>query len=143
MQDIKIYSLYASGMLYMPFSSREISGHIKLMLNIINASCQILTNIDLYLVDDHMQAKLNYKYLSCMGPTNIISFPLGKTGILSLSLDTFQRECLLYGQEPTEHFLRLLAHGIGHLAGYDHGIEMESLCDSCIEAVMKNSGLHV
>ncbi|MBG3878715.1 rRNA maturation RNase YbeY [Desulfovibrio oxamicus] len=55
-------------------------------------------------------------------------------GWLVLSLDTWRRECLLYGQEPVEHALRLLAHGLGHLAGYDHGPEMDAFTDAALEA---------
>lgn len=55
-------------------------------------------------------------------------------GWLVLSLDTWRRECLLYGQEPVEHALRLLAHGLGHLAGYDHGPEMDEFTDAAHEA---------
>jgi probable rRNA maturation factor len=55
-------------------------------------------------------------------------------GWLVLSLDTWRRECLLYGQEPVEHALRLLAHGLGHLAGYDHGPEMDEFTDAAREA---------
>ncbi|WP_353118109.1 rRNA maturation RNase YbeY [Nitratidesulfovibrio sp.] len=60
--------------------------------------------------------------------------PACHLGWLVLSLDTWQRECLLYGQEPVEHALRLLAHGLGHLAGYDHGPEMDAFTDAAHEA---------
>jgi len=55
-------------------------------------------------------------------------------GWLVLSLDTWRRECLLYGQKPVEHALRLLAHGLGHLAGYDHGPEMDDFTEAAQEA---------
>ncbi len=55
-------------------------------------------------------------------------------GWLVLSLDTWRRECQLYGQEPVEHALRLLAHGLGHLAGYDHGPEMDAFTDAAQDA---------
>lgn len=76
------------------------------------------------------------QHLGCHGPTNVLSFPgaPGMAGALLLSLDTLERECLLYGQEPCEHLLRLLAHGMGHLAGLDHGPEMDALCVACQEA---------
>ncbi|MFI3272218.1 MAG: rRNA maturation RNase YbeY [Pseudomonadota bacterium] len=46
-------------------------------------------------------------------------------GALLLSVDTLLREAFLYGQDEREHCIRLLAHGLGHIAGYDHGPEME------------------
>ena len=70
-----------------------------------------------------------------LGPveTTVLSFPGDESlpGVMLLSLDTLNRECLLYGQDPAEHLLRLLAHSVGHLAGYDHGEEMDALCDWC------------
>ena len=56
------------------------------------------------------------------------------SGALRLNLDTLHRETLLYGQDPEEHCLRLLAHGLGHLAGYDHGPEMDELCSEMLSA---------
>lgn len=94
--------------------------------------------VELSLVDDARIAAHNSRFLGCPGPTNILSFPApepvdGDTGeapaaALMLSVSTLRRECLLYGQDPVEHALRLLAHGVVHLLGHDHGEEMERLC---------------
>ena len=63
------------------------------------------------------------------GPTNILSFP-GEplTGLaeLVLSSETLCRECVLYGQEPLRHLVRLTAHGFGHVCGFDHGPFMDA-----------------
>lgn len=97
--------------------------------------------VDLYLLSDGAIARANARHLGCAGPTNVLSFPGadGMAGSLLLSLDTLDRECLLYGQEPREHLLRLLAHGMGHLAGLDHGPEMDALsaaCEAAAQAVV-------
>jgi len=121
--------------------------------------------VELDLVGDEEIARLNAVHLGCTGPTNILSFPAQDgepamppvlpedgphdgphdgadegppchLGWLVLSLDTWRRECLLYGQEPVEHALRLLAHGLGHLAGYDHGPEMDDFTDAALEAAL-------
>ena len=83
------------------------------------------------------------------GPTelDVLSFPIDEQiagpededvpvqlGSLVFSVDTLHRETLLYGQDPEEHCLRLLAHGLGHLAGYDHGPEMDELCSEMLSA---------
>lgn len=47
-------------------------------------------------------------------------------GSLVLSIDTLLREAYLYGQDNAEHCIRLLAHGLAHIAGYDHSEEMEA-----------------
>ena len=86
-----------------------------------------------YAFDDACIARANQRYMGCTGPTNVLSFPGDESlpGVMLLSLDTLNRECLLYGQDPAEHLLRLLAHSVGHLAGYDHGEEMDALCVWC------------
>lgn len=50
-------------------------------------------------------------------------------GTLVLSVDTLERECILYGQNPHKHAIHLLAHGLAHLLGYDHGEEMQQLTE--------------
>lgn len=101
--------------------------------------------VELSILDDAGITLLHKQSLGCEGPTNILSFPAGEghvfweksperenapplLGWLALSADTFARECFLYGQTPEKHCLRLLAHGIAHLAGLDHGEEMDRLC---------------
>jgi probable rRNA maturation factor len=98
-------------------------------------------SLDLNLVDDAEIAELNSSFLGCDGPTNILSFPSADAesvkemqkgwhmGWLALSLDTTVREAFLYQQDVTEHAIRLISHGVLHLAGYDHGEEMFDLTD--------------
>lgn len=131
----------------MPMSRRE--------LHNLFTSMQAATGLDDYDVElticnDASIARVNAEYLGCTGPTNILSFPqedvpvfnddsliLDSTfnesrpmlGALLLSVDTLLREAFLYGQDEREHCIRLLAHGLGHIAGYDHGPEMEEFED--------------
>ena len=89
---------------------------------------------ELAIIDDHAMEQLNQEAMSCTGPTNILSFPAetqasSLLGWMALSPDTLLRECLLYGQEPGEHCIRLLAHGFAHLMGHDHGPAMDALAD--------------
>lgn len=55
-------------------------------------------------------------------------------GSLALSVDTLRREAFLYGQTVDEHAVRLLAHGLAHLLGHDHGPAMDALTESLEEA---------
>lgn len=86
-------------------------------------------SVELHLLDDAAVREANRRHMGCEGPTNVLSFPGGSDspGALLLSLDTLRRECLLYGQDPREHILRLLAHGMAHLCGLDHGDTMDAL----------------
>lgn len=90
--------------------------------------------LTLHLVDDGRMAHCNSRHMACPGPTNVLSFPGDATlpGQMVLSLPTWRRECLLYGQDGREHLLRLLAHSMGHLAGLDHGPEMDALAGACL-----------
>ena len=91
--------------------------------------------LELIVTDDAGSEACNREHLGMSGPTNILSFPLsqqagrgGAGGSLLLSAAALRRESLLYGQDPAEHAIRLLAHGVAHLAGLEHGPEMWALC---------------
>ena len=90
--------------------------------------------LELALVRDAEIAELNAVYLGCQGPTNCLAFvdraglQHGLCGNLFISTDAVQRECFLYGQGASEHVARLLAHGLAHLAGFEHGPQMDALC---------------
>lgn len=120
----------------LPLPMRTLCGLLDAMREeVCRQGCQV-PEVTLYLIDDGRMAQANTCYMGCSGPTNILSFPGGdgQPGQLLLSLPTLARECLLYGQDSTEHLLRLLAHGMGHLAGLDHGPEMDCLCEACLHA---------
>ena len=103
--------------------------------------------LTLIVVKDNDMIFHNHEQMNAFGPTNILSFPeedtqtfYGKTknniqkhktnlGTLILSSQTLMRESFLYGQNPQEHVIRLLCHGLAHLLGYDHGDEMWELTD--------------
>lgn len=88
-----------------------------------------LNEIELILTSDNEISRQNYKFMGVKGPTNILSFPLEQGGCLLLSLDTLQRECRIYGQNLREYLCRMLAHGMAHLKGYDHG-EAMAICEA-------------
>lgn len=104
--------------------------------------------LTLLVVRDSDMIYCNGEQMSAYGPTNVLSFPEDdgfsvfagtarnsikkkrtQLGTLVLSVDTLLREAFLYGQTPQNHAVRLLAHGLAHLLGYDHGGEMWELTD--------------
>lgn len=117
----------------MPVPPRQIGRILDALTSAAREAGCPLGPVEAHLVDDACIARANQRYMGCTGPTNVLSFPGDESlpGVMLLSLDTLNRECLLYGQDPAEHLLRLLAHSVGHLAGYDHGEEMDALCDWC------------
>ena len=135
----------------MPFSSAELDGIFTAMLD---ASGRPDACVELTLLDDGAMSELHASALGCKGPTNVLSFPASGAsghpfnkdrtpapednhaesgslplGWLALSVDTLLRESYLYGQTVEEHCLRLLAHGMAHILGHDHGPDMDAICD--------------
>ena len=94
--------------------------------------------LSLRIVDDREMAELNASFMGCLGPTNVLSFPGGEEGWLGdlvLSAETLVRETRLYNQAPREYTVRLLAHGMLHLMGHDHGQHMDDLTDLAVAAL--------
>lgn len=118
-------------------SRRELTRMVACLLEALGLGG---SQLSLSLVGDAEMAGLNREFLGGEGPTNILSFPEPDTahpawlGALVLSVDTLSREAFLYGQEPDRHLARLLAHGILHLAGWEHGHEMDALTELAVEA---------
>ena len=128
-----------------PLARREIIALMETLLATLGLSA---AHLSLTLVDDAGIAELNARHLGCQGPTNILSFPEAaparpdeprelreprELGALFLSVETLAREAFLYGQDPCLHLARLLTHGILHLAGHDHGPEMDALTDMAVD----------
>ncbi|MFW6401429.1 MAG: rRNA maturation RNase YbeY [Desulfohalobiaceae bacterium] len=97
--------------------------------------------VELRLCGDREIVRLNQEYLGLPGPTNVLSFPCleaadkqqGLLGQICISLPAVERESVLYAQEPRQHMLRLLMHGILHLAGYPHGEQMQALTEQGVQ----------
>ncbi|MCC8193607.1 MAG: rRNA maturation RNase YbeY [Deltaproteobacteria bacterium] len=119
-----------------PFSRKELAAALDAM----RQPCGLdAVPLELTLTDDASISRINREFLGCRGPTNILSFPPRSGGgpaaaSLVLSLDTLERECLLYGQGVAEHTVRLLAHGMAHVGGYDHGPAMELVQEAAFAA---------
>lgn len=108
-------------------------------------------SLDLELASDARMAQLNQGFLGCSGPTNVLSFPARETagdadaaqdtgeylGQLFLAPETVRREAFLYGQPLEQHTLRLMAHGLTHLAGHDHGPLMDALAEEALDAGLR------
>ena len=104
---------------------------------------------DLLLADDRSLRELNRAYLGLDGPTNVLSFPEagkdseGHLGNICLSVETLFREALLYGQDPAEHLIRLLCHGVLHLAGHEHGPAMQALTEQGLQVFRDRPERHL
>jgi probable rRNA maturation factor len=106
-----------------------------------------IPDLELICLRDAAIARLNADCLGCAGPTNILAWPPARTGAIGfsegteqatlgtivLSVDAVRREARLYGQDPAAYCRRLLAHGLAHVLGYDHGPGMDALCARMLE----------
>ena len=115
----------------LPLHPREIRRLVQCMMQKLALQT---AELELVFVRDAEIARLNQRHLHRLGPTNCLAFPNADSpagvleGSLFVSLDALHRECLLYEQAPAGYLRRLLAHGLAHLAGFDHGEEMEAIC---------------
>ena len=140
-EAVRIFSRYSAAAWLLPLDRRELMAALAAML----AACGeaqvpcVPPAVELHLLDDAAIGVANRRHLGCTGPTNVLSFPGGYDcpGTLLFSLDTLRRECLLYGQEPAEHALRLLAHGMAHLCGLDHGEQMDMVSQIVMDAAIQ------
>ena len=111
----------------MKIDKRILSLLIRGMLEFMEEKGFYVPALQAAFIDDCTIARLNETFMNCPGPTNVLSFPdcEGGEGELFISMDTLAREALMYGQKACVYLTRLLAHGLCHLAGMDHGDEME------------------
>ena len=122
----------------LPISRSELLPLVQEVLSALDLSDR---EFELNLVGDEEIAGLNKKFLGRVGPTNVLSFPEQdsaapqKLGLVVLSVDALTREARLYGQQPRAYLVRLLCHGLLHLAGLGHGPEMDERTDAVVNAV--------
>jgi probable rRNA maturation factor len=90
--------------------------------------------ISLLFVDDDEMRRLNHEHRHHNRTTDVLSFPQftsrdeiqpGPDGVVLLgdvviSLQTLHRRSRSRGENPNHEMVRLLAHGVLHLMGYDH-----------------------
>jgi probable rRNA maturation factor len=115
---------------------RELDEAVNAMLAVCGVPGK---TVEVLLTNDEEMAGYNRRFMGCAGPTNILSLPVlplpsracqreDALETLILSPDAVWRESQLYGQDCAAYTLRLLAHGLVHLMGYEHGPLMERMC---------------
>lgn len=122
-----------------PLSSRELADIVR---NILSGLGMDKSNLDILITGDKEMKALNRQFLAMEGPTNVLSFPdlngrtKGSLGQLVINIDSVRREAFLYHQQPLTHLVRLLVHGMLHLAGFEHGQEMDETSDKLIHSCL-------
>jgi rRNA maturation RNase YbeY len=82
-------------------------------------------DVSVVLAGDTIIRRLNGRWLGHKGTTDVISFPFGESetveGEVYVNLDRAERQAREYDVGFAEEVLRLIVHGVLHLAGYhDH-----------------------
>lgn len=88
------------------------------------------------LADDHAVRVLNRSFRGRDTPTNVLSFPAGRSatppgaarflGDIALARQTVAREARAQGKRLAHHLTHLVVHGTLHLLGYDHESEAQA-----------------
>lgn len=128
----------------LPFSRGELGEALERMARRLGAWGPD-ADLELAIFDDAGMAALNASWLGCPGPANILAFPPApdaaagaqSLGLLALGVESVLREAALYGQEEGPYALRLLAHGLCHLLGMEHGADMERLTEEAVAAALE------
>jgi len=79
--------------------------------------------VELWLTGDNEIQALNRQYRDKDKPTDVLSFPVRKSGSLGqlvISVETTERQAEELGQSFEEELKFLFTHGLLHLLGYDH-----------------------
>jgi rRNA maturation RNase YbeY len=91
----------------------------------VKQNCVKLSSLNISFVSDGEMEKMNEKYLSHKGSTDIITFdytenvPEGIDGEIIICVDEAKRQSKVYGVLLSEELNRLVFHGLLHLTGID------------------------
>jgi probable rRNA maturation factor len=84
--------------------------------------------LSMVFIGDIESQKLNSAYRQKNYPTNILSFPLSETsGEIFINLKKVRVDAPLFEKNYSEFLLQIVIHGMVHLRGLDHGLEMDKL----------------
>lgn len=119
----------------------------RILEGVLSGAGTMIGAWELRVTTDPPMAGLHAFHLGGAGPTNVLAFPAPMAGqgtedygSIALNADAVMREACLYGQDPTEHLIRLLTHAVLHLAGFDHGHAMEELTEAVVQDLGDQEG---
>ncbi len=89
-------------------------------------------HINVALVRDERMAELNQRFLGHVGPTDVLTFPLGDDaselveGDIVISAETAKRVADERGHDPQREILLYAVHGVLHLTGLDDATDEQA-----------------
>ena len=89
------------------------------------------SRVALRAVSDAEIRSLNRRFRAVDQVTDVLSFPasdLSHAGDVAFSWDTAKRQAVANGNSPEDEAIALIAHGLLHLAGYEHETDADDAC---------------
>ncbi|MBL8725109.1 MAG: rRNA maturation RNase YbeY [Planctomycetes bacterium] len=100
--------------------------------------------VSLLLTDDAEIARLHAEFLGDATPTDVISFDLGDSAELVVSVETARRVARERGHRARDEVALYVVHGLLHVCGHDdHGVRARKRMRSAEQAVLAALGLAV
>ncbi|HEY9166503.1 MAG TPA: rRNA maturation RNase YbeY [Candidatus Kryptonia bacterium] len=110
------------------FHGKEIG---TLVRKILREEKKNADSINVVLVDDGYLLEVNKKFLNHNYKTDVIAFDLGEgrniEGEVYISVDRARTQARRYGVSLENEIMRLIAHGLLHLAGWDDASRAQKL----------------
>ena len=97
---------------------------ISVMSSVLDGEDKDYTSISVLLVSDDEIKEVNKKYLGHDYATDVVTFPLHEDsgpieGEIYVSLQTTERNSKTYNNSHSSEIIRVVIHGLLHLAGYE------------------------
>ncbi len=109
----------------------RLTGVASLVRGILSDESRNAESIDLVLVNDAYLLEVNKRFLKHNYRTDVISFDLGENGTIEgevyVSLDRARVQARRYKTTLQRELLRLIIHGVLHLAGWEDGTRSQKL----------------
>ncbi len=94
------------------------------------AALRVDTEVTIRIVDEDEGRALNKAYRGKDYATNVLTFPLSEEphlmGDIVLCAPIIAAEAAAQNKSPVAHYAHLTVHGVLHLHGYDHEIEVQA-----------------
>jgi probable rRNA maturation factor len=123
---------------------------IKILLEkVIREEAKTLGDLNYILTDDDSLRKLNKEFLEHDYFTDVIAFNYNEKSVISgeifVSIDTVKRNSVNYNVSLRNELLRVMIHGLLHLAGYNDKSrsqerEMRRMEDKWLEEMERSDG---
>lgn len=105
------------------FSLKKEENYTNWIINIIKGEKAVLGDLSYIFCSDNYLLKLNQKYLKHNSFTDIITFNYSEQKVISgeiyISVDRIRENAVKFKEDFNRELLRVMAHGVLHLLGYN------------------------